>query len=136
MGDFLRGSTVNGYVHEPWGIAQACDLTEPQENNELLKFEISKGSTVYHVRVDKATLAGVDVKDAEKPGDKGVSLTTVEDMHTMLDGLDLEKIPFMLYTGEASTRLLAMMVAALKAGGKKVEKLKGIVGADPIGEAD
>ena len=98
MGDFLRGSTVNGYVHEPWGIAQACDLTEPQENNELLKFEISKGSTVYHVRVDKATLAGVDVKDAEKP------------------------------------RLLAMMVAALKAGGKKVEKLKGIVGADPIGE--
>ncbi len=134
MGDFLRGSTVNGYVHEPWGIAQACDLTEPQENNELLKFEISKGSTVYHVRVDKATLAGVDVKDAEKPGDKGVSLTTVEDMHTMLDGLDLEKIPFMLYTGEASTRLLAMMVAALKAGGKKVEKLKGIVGADPIGE--
>ena len=134
MGDFLRGSTVNGYVHEPWGIAQACDLTEPQENNELLKFEISKGSTVYHVRVDKATLAGVDVKDAEKPGDKGVSLTTVEDMHTMLDGLELEKIPFMLYTGEASTRLLAMMVAALKAGGKKVEKLKGIVGADPIGE--
>ena len=66
MGDFLRGSTVNGYVHEPWGIAQACDLTEPQENNELLKFEISKGSTVYHVRVDSATLAGIDVKDAAR----------------------------------------------------------------------
>ena len=26
-GDFLRGSTVNGYVEQPWGIAQACDLT-------------------------------------------------------------------------------------------------------------
>ena len=134
MGDFLRGSTVNGYVHEPWGIAQACDLTEPQENNELLKFEISKGSTVYHVRVDSATLAGVDVKDAAKPGDKGVSLTTVEDMHTLLAGLDLEKFPFMLYTGESSTRLLAMTVAALKAAGKKIEKLHGIIGADPIGE--
>ena len=134
MGDFLRGSTVNGYVHEPWGIAQACDLTEPQENNELLKFEISKGSTVYHVRVDSATLAGVDVKDAAKPGDKGVSLTTVEDMHTLLAGLDLEKLPFMLYTGESSTRLLAMTVAALKAAGKKIEKLHGIIGADPIGE--
>ena len=134
MGDFLRGSTVNGYVHEPWGIAQACDLTEPKENNELLKFEISKGSTVYHVRVDNATLAGVDVKDAATPGDKGVSLTTVEDMHTLLEGLDLEKLPYMLYTGEGSARLLAMTVAALKAAGKKIEKLHGIIGADPIGE--
>lgn len=44
MGDFLRGATVNGYVHEPWGIAQACDETLPAENNELLKEEISKGS--------------------------------------------------------------------------------------------
>ena len=25
MGDYLRGSTVNGYVNQPWGIAQACD---------------------------------------------------------------------------------------------------------------
>ena len=37
MGDFLRGATVNGYVHQPWGIAQACDETLPAENSELLK---------------------------------------------------------------------------------------------------
>lgn len=133
-GDFLRGSTVNGYVEQPWGIAQACDLTEPKENNTLLKHEIKTGSTVYHVRVDSATLAGVDVKDAAVPGDKGVSLTTAEDMHTMLADLDLEKYPFMLYAGESSARLLALTVAALKAAGKKVEKLRGVIGADPIGE--
>lgn len=134
MGDFLRGSTVNGYVHQPWGIAQACDLTEPKENNELLKHEIATGSTVYHVRVDSATKAGVDIKDAAVPGDKGTSLTTVEDMHTLLADLDLEKLPYMLYTGESSVRLLAMTVAALKAAGKKIEKLHGVIGADPIGE--
>lgn len=134
MGDFLRGSTVNGYVGEPWGIAQACDLTLPEENNELLKHEIDKGSTVYHVRVDKATLAGQDVKDAEKPGEGGVSLTTVEDAHTMLNGLDLEGKPFMLYAGESATRLLALTVAAMKAAGKDVAKLHGVIGADPIGE--
>lgn len=134
MGDFLRGSTVNGYVKQPWGIAQACDLTEPKENNELLKHEIETGSTVYHVRVDSATMAGVDVKDAAVPGDKGTSLTTVEDMHTLLAGLDLEKVPYMLYAGESSARLLAMTVAALKAAGKKIEKLHGVIGADPLGE--
>ena len=52
MGDFLRGATVNGYKCAPWGIAQACDETLPKENNELLKHEIDRGSTVYNVRID------------------------------------------------------------------------------------
>ncbi|MCQ2373324.1 MAG: acyl-CoA mutase large subunit family protein, partial [Phascolarctobacterium sp.] len=45
MGDYLRGASLNGYVHEPWGIAQACDESMPADNNELLKFEQSKGNT-------------------------------------------------------------------------------------------
>ena len=134
MGDYLRGSTVNGYVNQPWGIAQACDLTDPEENNKLMKHEVDKGSTVYHVRVDNATLDGIDVKKAENPGEGGVSLTTTEDMHVLLEGLDFKKYPFMLYTGESSTRLLAMIVATMKAAGTKVENLHGVVGADPLGE--
>lgn len=59
---------MNGYKEAPWGIAQACDETLPSENNELLKHEIDKGSTVYNVRLDSASMDGVDVKDAEKPG--------------------------------------------------------------------
>ena len=76
MGDYLRGSTVNGYKEAPWGIAQACDETLPSENNELLKHEIDKGSTVYNVRLDSASMDGVDVKDAEKPGATGVYYDT------------------------------------------------------------
>ena len=56
MDDFLRGATPNGYIKAPWGIAQACDLTMPQENNELLRHEQEKGSTVYNVRLDAATI--------------------------------------------------------------------------------
>ena len=109
MGDFLRGATVNGYKCAPWGIAQACDETLPKENNELLKHEIDRGSTVYNVRIDTATADGIDVMDAEKPGDIGVSITALEDMHTLLDGLDMEKIPF-------------------------VSKVKGVIGANPIAQ--
>lgn len=82
-----------------WGIAQACDETLPAENNELLKEEISKGSTVYNIKLDTATKNGVDVKDAEKPGDIGVNVTTVEDMSVLLNGLKLDKYPIMMYTG-------------------------------------
>ncbi len=134
MGDFLRGATVNGYVHQPWGIAQACDETLPAENNELLKEEISKGSTVYNIKLDTATLNGVDVKDAEKPGDIGVNVTTVEDMKVLLDGLKLDKYPIMIYTANGSKGLLALTIAALKGAGVEIKGLKGVIGGDPIGE--
>ena len=134
MGDYLRGATVNGYKCAPWGIAQACDETLPKENNELLKHEIDRGSTVYNVRIDSATAEGIDVKDAKEPGDYGVSITTLEDMHTLLDGLDLENIPFMMYTGASSLRLLALVASALKAQGKDVSKLHGVIGANPIAQ--
>ncbi len=134
MGDFLRGATVNGYVHQPWGIAQACDETLPAENNELLKEEISKGSTVYNIKLDTATLNGVDVKDAEKPGDIGVNVTTVEDMKVLLDGLKLDKYPIMIYTANGSKGLLALTIAALKGAGVDIKGLKGVIGGDPIGE--
>lgn len=134
MGDFLRGATVNGYVHEPWGIAQGCDETLPSDNNELLKEEIDKGSTVYNVKLDSATLNGVDVKDAEHVGDTGVNITTVEDMSVLLNGLKLEKYPLMMYAGAGAKGLLAMTAAALKASGKDLSAVKGVIGADPIGE--
>ena len=82
----MRGATANGYKEAPWGIAQACDETLPKENNELLKHEIDRGSTVYNVRLDSATTDSIDVTDAKEPGDYGVSITSLDDMHTLLDG--------------------------------------------------
>ena len=134
MGDFLRGSTAHGYKEAPWGIAQACDETLPKENNELLKDEIAKGSTVYNVRLDSASTEGIDVEDAEKPGDTGVSITTLEDMAQMLDGLDLEKYPFMMYCGASSLKMIALVAAALKAKGKDTSKLHGVIGANPLSQ--
>ena len=132
MGDFMRGQRVNGYKEEPWGIAQSCDEALPKENNELLKHEIDRGSTVYNVRLDASTLHSIDVTDAEKPGETGVCLTTLEDVHTLLDGLDLAKYPFMMYTGESALAPLAMVAAAVKAEGKDVSKLHGVIGASPL----
>ena len=134
MGDYLRGATLNGYVHEPWGIAQACDETLPADNNELLKEEIAKGSTVYHIKLDTATMNGIDAKDAEKIGDVGVNVTTVEDMSVLLNGLKLDKYPLMLYTGAGAKGIIALTEAALKGAGKDLQGVKGVIGADPLGE--
>ena len=133
MGDYLRGIDAAGYIGKPWGIAQACDETLPSENNELLRHENDKGATIYHIVLDSASRAGVDARQAERVGDTGTSVTTVEDMHTLLDGLDLAKFPLYVYAGANAVPLLALVAAARRAAGEAVGKLHGIIGSDPIG---
>ncbi len=133
MGDYLRGVDPAGYIGKPWGIAQACDETLPAENNELLRHENDKGSTIYHIVLDSASRAGVDARQAEKVGDIGTSVTTVDDMHTLLEGLDLAKFPLYVYAGANALPLLSLVAAARRAAGEDMTKVQGIVGADPIG---
>ena len=133
MGDYLRGVDAAGYIGKPWGIAQACDETLPAENNELLRHEHDKGATIYHIVLDTASRTGVDARQAEAVGDTGTSVTTVEDMHVLLTGLDLAKFPLYVYAGANAVPLLALIAAARRASGEDLAQVRGIVGADPIG---
>ena len=133
MGDYLRGVDAAGYIGKPWGIAQACDETFPAENNELLRHEHDKGATIYHIVLDTASRTGVDARQAETVGDTGTSVTTVEDMHVLLTGLDLAKFPLYVYAGANAVPLLALVAAARRASGEDMAEVRGIVGADPIG---
>ena len=134
MGDFMRGSQENGYVGKPWGIAQSCDETLPKDNNELLRHEQEKGSTIYNIRLDSATLAGKDVREAQTPGDEGVSVTTVDDACALLDGLKLDEFPLYIYAGATAVPMISLVAAALKKAGKDIKNVKGFIGANPIGE--
>ncbi len=133
MGDYLRGVDAAGYIGKPWGIAQACDETLPAENNELLRHEHDKGATIYHIVLDTASRTGVDARQAEAVGDTGTSVTTVEDIHVLLTGLDLAKFPLYVYAGANAVPLLALVAAARRASGEDMAEVRGIVGADPIG---
>ena len=133
MGDYLRGVDAAGYIGKPWGIAQACDETLPAENNELLRHEHDKGATIYHIVLDTASRTGVDARQAETVGDTGTSVTTVEDMHVLLTGLDLAKFPLYVYAGANAVPLLALVAAARRASGEDMAEVRGIVGADLIG---
>lgn len=134
MDDFLRGAKPNGYIKSPWGIAQACDETMPDDNNELLKHEQDRGSTIYNIKLDKASIACVDADKADKPGDEGCSVSTIDDMHVLLDGLKLKDYPLYIYAGASAVPMLALAAGALEADGKDTRILKGFIGANPVGE--
>ena len=75
----------------------------------------------------------MDARQAETVGDTGTSVTTVEDMHVLLTGLDLAKFPLYVYAGANAVPLLALVAAARRASGEDMAEVRGIVGADPIG---
>ncbi|MBF1714539.1 MAG: acyl-CoA mutase large subunit family protein, partial [Selenomonas sp.] len=84
-------------------------------------------------RCGRSSRAGVDARQAEAVGDTGTSVTTVEDMHVLLTGLDLAKFPLYVYAGANAVPLLALVAAARRAAGEDMAEVRGIVGADPIG---
>ena len=55
-------------------------------------------------------------------------------MHTLLSGLDLAHIPFMMYAGVSPLALLALTAAAVRAQGGDIRAMKGVIGANPLAE--
>lgn len=136
MDSNLRGANASGYIKKPWTIAQECDAKTPEEANEMVKYELLKGTTAASVVLDTATREGLDPDkaDSSKISDIGVSLATLADVDKLLDGVDLEKFEIDIYAGASNTALLAAVAAICEKKGMPLNKLHGAITADPIGE--
>ena len=132
----LRGANAGGYIHKVWTIAQECDGKTPAEANEMVKYELLKGTTAASVVLDTATRKGYDPDKAEVKdvADIGVSLATVADVEKLLDGVDLEKFEIDIYAGASNIALLAAVITVCEKKGLALEKLHGAITVDPIGE--
>lgn len=132
---FLRGVHAGGYVSTPWKIAQKCAEALPAKFNETAKQELAKGSTSLNIALDTATLEGVDATDAdaEKIGDQGVSLSTLQDAAQAFADINLTQNDLHLYTGSSNVAMLALLTALAKSNGQAYKNMSGCIGADPIG---
>lgn len=111
--DFLRSTKPAGYIEEPWAIAQNVDLPCPKQTNALLREELAKGATAVCCKI----------------GLGGVSVENVEDVKTLLDGIDLSKVQVMIDCGPSALAVLGWLLE----GKGCIKKSTGCVGADPIG---
>lgn len=132
----LRGAKASGYIHRPWVIAQECDAKTPKDANEMIRYELKKGSTSASFVLDTATRKGLDADVAKEKdiADIGVSLSTLSDVNTLLDGVDLENFPINIYTGASNIALLSAIITYCEQKSIPLKKLKGAIAADPIGE--
>jgi len=106
----IRGGAV-GYIARPWEIAQDATGESPEDTSRLIKAELEHGATTVTFR---AFDAGVfSASDAAK----------------VLNGVDISRYPFHVYTGESCLAAKYFIEAA-----EKPSDLSGCVGSDPIGE--
>jgi methylmalonyl-CoA mutase len=132
MPDYLRGCDAAGYAAEPWVVAQGCDAVLPREANEILRRELERGTRAIHLILDGATRGCPDSVDPAPLGGRGLSLSSLSDLEEVLAGLDLGRYEVHVDAGASAAPLLGLFAARdQKAGG--TGKLRGCIGADPLG---
>ena len=128
---YVRGSRAEGYLFGGWKIAQEQNECNPAEANEVLLDELNRGLSAVNLKPDSATLAGKNTT-IEHTGSSGISLTTLEDLCTVLNGVNLKAVPISIKSGAVALPLLAMLNAYLKKYKISPEEVEGCIGFDPL----
>ncbi|MCB9161948.1 MAG: acyl-CoA mutase large subunit family protein [Caldilineaceae bacterium] len=129
---FVRGRKVDGYLVEPWLVAQASGHGAPHAVNAALRHDLARGQTAVNLRLDRAARAGLDADQVAQPGDDGLSLATVDDLAVALDGIDLAQTPVFITPGTAALPVAAFLFALAQRRNVPLAVLSGGVDNDPL----
>lgn len=126
---FRRGVHPDMYRKKLWTIRRYSGGGSPEETNRLYRQEYSLGQTGFSIAFDSPTGAGIDADDPRVAGDVGacgVSISTLEDMEILLDGLPLEKAPLAIIAQTMSCYpITAMAFTVAEKRGLNIRELRG-----------
>lgn len=133
---FLRGTKAQGYLLQPWLIAQELAYGTPQQFNQALLADLARGQTAVNLIPDRPTRLGLDPQQADpnSVGRGGVSLHTVGDFVAALAGVNLAQTPIFIRCGTGALPLAALLLAHAQQSGVNLAELRGCLEADPLGE--
>jgi methylmalonyl-CoA mutase, N-terminal domain len=134
---FTRGVQPTMYRGRFWTMRQYAGFGTASESNERYKFLLSQGQTGLSVAFDLPTQIGYDSDDplaAGEVGKVGVSIPSLDDMATLLDGIPLDKVSISMTINAPAAILLAMVIAIGKRQGVPLSALRGTVQNDILKE--
>lgn len=134
---FTRGVHPNMYRGRLWTMRQFAGFGTPEETNERYKFLLKHGQTGLSVAYDMPTLMGYDTDDDFSLGEVGrcgVNVSSLEDMETLFEGIDLGAISVSQTINGPAFILLAFYVAAAEGQGVARGELTGTLQADILKE--
>ncbi len=134
---FTRGIHPGMYRSRLWTMRQYAGFATAEESNQRYHYLLSQGTTGLSVAFDLPTQMGYDADHPLSEGEvgkAGVSISSLEDMETLLHGLPLERISTSMTINATASILLALYIAVAKKQGADVRKLSGTVQNDVLKE--
>ncbi len=134
---FTRGVYPRMYAQRLWTMRQYAGFGDAAQTNARFKYLLAQGQTGLSVAFDLPTQLGYDSDHPmarDEVGRVGVAVSTLDDMKTIFDGIDLASVSTSMTINATAPIILAMYIAVAEEQGAKPELLRGTVQNDPLKE--
>ncbi len=134
---FTRGVQPTMYRGRFWTMRQYAGFGTAEETNARYKYLLEQGQTGLSVAFDLPTQIGYDADEPVASGEVGrvgVSISSLEDMEILFDGIPLDKVSTSMTINAPAAVLLAMYIAVGKKQGVDSKQLRGTVQNDILKE--
>lgn len=134
---YTRGIHPGMYRSRLWTMRQYAGFGTAEESNRRYRFLLSQGTTGLSVAFDLPTQMGYDADHPLSEGEVGkvgVSISSLEDMETLLHDLPLDRVSTSMTINATAIILLSLYIAVAKKQGVELRKLSGTVQNDILKE--
>jgi methylmalonyl-CoA mutase N-terminal domain/subunit len=134
---YTRGVHTTMYRGRLWTMRQYAGYATAEESNQRFRYLLDKGQTGLSVAFDLPTQIGYDADDPHAAGEVGrvgVSISSLDGMQRLFDGIPLERVSTSMTINAPAAILLAMYVAVARRQGARLSALRGTVQNDILKE--
>ncbi len=134
---YTRGIHSTMYRSRLWTMRQYAGFSSAEATNERFKLLLERGQMGLSVAFDLPTQLGLDADDELSYGEVGkvgVSISSVEDMKLLFDGIPLNQVSTSMTINAPAMVLLAMYIVAAEEQGADMADLKGTIQNDILKE--
>jgi methylmalonyl-CoA mutase N-terminal domain/subunit len=134
---YTRGVYPTMYRGRLWTMRQYAGFGTARETNERYHYLLESGQTGLSVAFDLPTQIGYDSDHAMAQGEVGrvgVAVDSVEDMHTLFDGIPLDEVTTSMTINAPAPVLLAMYLVVAEEQGVGFDEVGGTIQNDILKE--
>ena len=134
---YTRGIHSTMYRSRLWTMRQYAGFSSAEATNKRFKLLLERGQMGLSVAFDLPTQLGLDADDELSYGEVGkvgVSISSVEDMKLLFDGIPMDQVSTSMTINAPAMVLLAMYIVAAEEQGANMADLKGTIQNDILKE--
>ena len=134
---YTRGVYPNMYRGKFWTMRQFAGFGTPEDTNRRFQLLLSEGQNGLSTAFDMPVLMGYDADSPRSLGEvgrEGVSVSTLNDMERLFDGIPLDKVTTSMTVNCTASIILAMYIAVADKQGVPRDQLGGTIQNDMLKE--